>query len=67
MKDCPCIGCKDRVTGADRVSCHSTCERYKEYRKPYEDVQRKRYKGRTADELLSDGRYKGYRKFKRGK
>lgn len=27
---CPCKGCLERKTGGE-VSCHATCEKYKEY------------------------------------
>lgn len=33
MTDCPCRGCEDR-----KFLCHSSCERYKQWKTEYETI-----------------------------
>ena len=47
----PCKGCTDRV-----MKCHSTCERYKEYRAALEKLGEKAQKTREINDAHYDNR-----------
>ena len=61
MKKGPCYGCTERFP-----ACHGSCERYAEWRRPLEIAAAERVKGRQADELLCDGHYRGWKKYRKG-
>lgn len=57
---CPCKDCEFRQPG-----CHSKCEVYKEWRKTIDESYRERDSRKIADEVLHDGHYRGWRKYKK--
>ena len=56
----PCKGCKDRPLG-----CHSTCEVYKDWKKPIEARAAERESRKITDDFLNAGHYRGWRKYKK--
>lgn len=60
MTTVPCKDCADRYPG-----CHGKCDAYKEWRQPYLDEKLRRSKSRIPDQLLKEGHYKGWKKYKK--
>ena len=53
----PCKGCEDRTVG-----CHGSCEKYAEYRKPFDTAITEREKRREAGVFRNDGVTKAIRR-----
>jgi hypothetical protein len=47
MAVCPCKDCKERF-----VTCHISCEKYKEWKKPLEEFKENRVKQKKIDDVL---------------
>lgn len=60
MSSEPCYNCKDRTD-----VCHSDCKRYGAFAKKREEIRKKRFKEKLADQFHYEAMYKGLRK--RGK
>ncbi len=46
---CPCIDCADR-----QATCHDTCVRFAEYRKPLDDASAQRVQAARVNRTLHD-------------
>ena len=57
----PCKDCKDRY-----VSCHSTCERYKDRRKHFDEEKERILKIRHEELDFTKRKMAGIRKMKKG-
>lgn len=49
----PCYKCTDRVLG-----CHSTCEKYAEFKEQNDAYKKKSYEHRGLDIVLENGQYR---------
>lgn len=55
-KDAPCMDCQDR-----HQLCHADCERYAEYRKPFEQIYERRRANAISRQFIHDGVTKSLR------
>lgn len=55
MSNGPCYRCRER-----HEACHGTCERYKEWHRQFEKAADQRNNRRDADNVLADGKYRGW-------
>lgn len=58
----PCEGCKDRFVTEDGQRCHTTCTKYKEYRKKLEVIRSNHH---TEDEYKDFFTVKAHKKHHR--
>lgn len=60
MKNSPCYKCNDREIG-----CHSSCEKYKEWREQYYDKKAEIKKSKATDKIFTEHIFKAMDNFAR--
>jgi len=60
-KNAPCKDCGLRYPG-----CHAKCEEYKEWKRPIEAEYERKNAARITDEMIHEGHYRGFKRYKNG-